>query len=155
MTNFLIREALVPNLSATTKEGAIRELVMALQTTEYFSADRVEAVVGEVLRRESLGSTGIGRGIAIPHSRFEGLPKLIGTIGISRSGIPFASIDHRNVHVVFLLLSRPDDPAPHLQALDVIVRTLESDDVLNDLLRCTTADEMWTFAQNAPVPWEE
>ena len=75
MKNFLVRDALVPSLAATTKEGAIRELVMALQTAGYFKPTEVESVVKEIMRRENLGSTGIGRGVAIPHSRFDGLPQ--------------------------------------------------------------------------------
>jgi PTS system fructose-specific IIA component/PTS system nitrogen regulatory IIA component len=155
MTNFLIRDALVPSLTATTKEGVIRELVKALQTTGYFKPDQVETVVGEVLRREGLGSTGIGRAVAIPHSRFEGLPKLIGTLGISRTGIPFASIDHRDVHLVFLLLSRPDDPAPHLQALDMIVRVTERDEFIADMMKCQTREEMWDLLEKTPLPWDD
>ena len=67
MKNFLVRDALVPALAATTKEGAIRELVGALQGAGYFRPTEVEPVVAEVLRREGLGSTGIGRGVA-PHA---------------------------------------------------------------------------------------
>lgn len=155
MTNFLIRDALVPSLTATTKEGAIRELVVALQSTGYFKPEQVESVVGEVLRREGLGSTGIGRTVAIPHTRFEGLPRLIGTLGISRSGIPFASIDHKDVHLVFLLLSRPDDPAPHLQALDQIVRVTERDEFITEMMRCQTHEAMWDLIERTPLPWDD
>src|SRR6476661_1821124 len=107
MKNFLVRDALVPALAATTKEGAVRELVMALQNAGYFRPQEVEPVVAEILRRESLGSTGIGRGGAIPHSRHEGLPRLIGTLGLSKAGIPFDSIDEQNVRMVFLFLTQP------------------------------------------------
>ncbi len=106
MKNFLVRDALIPSLAATTKEGAIRELVLALQTAGYFKPSEVDAVVTEIMRRENLGSTGIGRGVAIPHSRFEGLPKLVGAVGLSTRGIPFDSIDEQDVRMIFLLVSR-------------------------------------------------
>jgi PTS system nitrogen regulatory IIA component len=151
--NFLVRDALVPALAATTKEGAIRELVAALQAAGYFRPHEVEPVVGEILRRESLGSTGIGRGVAIPHSRHEGLPRLVGTLGLSRTGIPFDSIDEQDVRMVFLLVSRPDQPGPHLHALETIVRISESDEFIARLLACTTRDEIWALIENTPDPW--
>jgi len=153
MKNFLVREALVPALTATTKDGAIRELVTALQQAGYFQPKEVEPVVAEVLRREGLGSTGIGRGVAIPHSRYEGLPRLIGTLGLSKPGIPFDSIDSQDVRMVFLLVSRPDQPGPHLHALETIVRVTESDEFIAKLLACTTRDQMWKLIEETDDPW--
>jgi PTS system nitrogen regulatory IIA component len=153
MKNFLVRDALVPSLAATTKEGAIRELVTALQNAGYFRPHEVEPVVGEILRRESLGSTGIGRGVAIPHSRHEGLPRLVGTLGLSKAGIPFDSIDEQDVRMVFLLVSRPDQPGPHLHALETIVRVSESDEFIERLMACASRDEIWSLIENTPDPW--
>lgn len=153
MKNFLVRDALVPSLAATTKEGAIRELVTALQHAGYFKPQVVDTVVNEVLRREGLGSTGIGRGVAIPHSKHDGLPRLIGTLGLSKAGIPFDSIDEQDVRLVFLLVSRPDQPGPHLHALETIVRISESDEFLNRLLACQTRDQMWALIESTPDPW--
>ena len=154
MKHFLVREALIPSLVATSKEGAIRELVAALQRTGFFKAEVVDSVVTEILRRESLGSTGIGRGVAIPHSRYEGLPHLVGTLGLSRPGIPFDSIDGNDVRMVFLLVSRPDQPGPHLHALETIVRVTESDDFIHRLLACNTRDEIWELIKDWPDPWD-
>ena len=153
MKNFLIRDAIVPALKATTKEGVIRELVSSLQAAGHFRPHEVDTVVGEVMRREGLGSTGIGRGVAIPHSRFEGLKQLIGTLGISSGGIPFDSIDGQDVRLVFLLISRPDQPGPHLHALETIVRISEEDAFLNQLLACSTRDEIWNLIESTPPPW--
>jgi PTS system nitrogen regulatory IIA component len=153
MKHFLVRDALVPALAATTKEGAIRELVVALQAAGYFRPSEVDQVVTEIMRREGLGSTGIGRGVAIPHSRYEGLPRLIGTLGLSKTGIPFDSIDGQDVRMVFLLVSRPDQPGPHLHALETIVRVSESDDFINRLMACTTRDQIWELIENTADPW--
>lgn len=153
MKNFLVRDALVPALAATTKEGAIRELVGSLQQAGYFQSREVDPVVAEVLRREGLGSTGIGRGVAIPHSRHEGLPRLIGTLGLSAAGIPFDSIDGQDVRMIFLLVSRPDQPGPHLHALETIVRVTESDDFITKLLACTNRDQMWKLVEETDDPW--
>lgn len=153
MKNFLVRDALVPALAATTKEGAIRELVGALQRAGYFQPREVESVVAEILRREGLGSTGIGRGVAIPHSRYDGLTKLIGTLGLSPTGIPFDSIDNQDVRMIFLLVSRPDQPGPHLHALETIVRVTEGDEFIQKLLACTSRDQMWQLIEATDDPW--
>jgi nitrogen PTS system EIIA component len=153
MNDFLVRDALIPALAATTREGAIRELVRALQQAGYFQPQEVELVVTEILRREGLGSTGIGRQVAIPHSRYEGLPRLIGTLGLSTAGIPFDSIDGQDVRMIFLLVSRPDQPGPHLHALETIVRVTESDEFINRMLACTTRDQMWELIEETDDPW--
>ena len=153
MKDFLVRDALIPALAATTRDGAIRELVGALQQAGYFRPPEVDQVVGEILRREGLGSTGIGRGVAIPHSRHEGLPRLIGTLGLSPAGIPFDSIDGQDVRMIFLLVSRPDQPGPHLHALETIVRVTESDEFINRLLASTTRDQMWQLIEETDDPW--
>src|SRR6476661_2138583 len=153
MKNFLVRDALVPSLAATTKEGAIRELVIALQRAGYFRPHEVDPVVAEIMRREGLGSTGIGRGVAIPHSRYEGLPRLIGTLGLSKAGIPFDSIDEQDVRMVFLLVSRPDQPGPHLHALETIVRVSECDEFIERLMGWDSRDEIWSLIENTPDPW--
>jgi PTS system nitrogen regulatory IIA component len=153
MKNFLVRDALVPALAATTREGAIRELVGSLQQAGFFRPQEVDAVVGEILRREGLGSTGIGRQVAIPHSRHEGLPRLVGTLGLSPTGIPFDSIDGQDVRMIFLLVSRPDQPGPHLHALETIVRVTESDEFISKLLACTTRDQMWNLVEETDDPW--
>jgi len=155
MKEFLIREALVPNMVAATKEEAVRELVGALHAAGYFTAEGVPAVVKEIMRREGLGSTGIGRGVAIPHSRFDGLPKLVGALGLSRAGVPFQSIDGHDVHLIFLLVSRPDQPGPHLHLLETIVRVSESDEFLAAMRACETQDQMWELIQTTPDPWAQ
>jgi nitrogen PTS system EIIA component len=153
MKNFLVRDALIPALAATTREGAIRELVGSLQKAGFFRPQEVDAVVGEILRREGLGSTGIGRQVAIPHSRHEGLPRLVGTLGLSQAGIPFDSIDGQDVRMIFLLVSRPDQPGPHLHALETIVRVTESDEFIGKLLACTSRDQMWKLLEETDDPW--
>ncbi|MEZ6139860.1 MAG: PTS sugar transporter subunit IIA [Zavarzinella sp.] len=154
MQEFLIREAIVPELEATTKSGVIRELVVKLQEAGCFAANQIDHVIAELHAREQLSSTGIGRGVAIPHTRFEEVSSLVGTIGISRAGIPFDSIDDEPVHFVFLLISQPDFPGPHLKALELIVRTTESDEFLAQLLAAHTREEIWNVILSTPEPWE-
>lgn len=145
MSNFVVRDAIVPALAATTREDAIRELVRSLHTAGFFREAELEEIVGAVLRREQLGSTGIGRNIAIPHSRYAGVDRLIGTVGISPAGIPFDSIDGEPVYVIVLLVSPQDRPGDHLRALETVVRTMRDDKFVRDLRQAGSAsrDSIW------------
>ncbi len=89
-----------------------------------------ESIVEAILKREELGSTGIGRGVAVPHTKHPSIEKLIGTVAISSEGVNFDSLDGEKVHLLFLLVSPPDRPGDHLRALENISRQLRDDIVL-------------------------
>ena len=143
MTDFVVREAIVPALSATSKESAIREIVESLRATGYVGADVAEDVVRAILKREQLGSTGIGRGIAIPHAKHASVDRLTGTVALSQSGVAFDSIDGEPVYVYVLLISPQDRPGDHLRALENVVRAMRDDSFVHSLREATTRDEIW------------
>ena len=89
-----------------------------------------ESIVEAILKREELGSTGIGRGVAVPHTKHPSIDKLIGTVAISEQGVNFDSLDGEKVHLLFLLVSPPDRPGDHLRALENISRQLARRHVL-------------------------
>ena len=153
MSNFVIREAILPALTATTKEEAIRQMVKSLQQAGYFRESEIEEIVAAVMRREQLGSTGIGRSIAIPHSRFGGVDRLIGTVAISQEGIPFDSIDGEPVHILILLVSPQDRPGDHLRALEAVVRLMRDDRYVKELRQTTTRDAIWHLLDSAQPTW--
>ena len=80
-------------------------------------ADEFESIVKAILKREELGSTGIGRGVAVPHTKHPSVDRLVGTVAVSPTGVDFASLDGEMVHLFFLLISPPDRPGDHLRAL--------------------------------------
>src|SRR5437867_3366474 len=121
MSEFVVRDAIVPDLAETTKEGVIREMVRSLQATGLFPGCEPDEIVRAIMRREQLGSTGIGRHIAIPHTKHDGVEKLVGTVALSKKGVPFESIDGQQVHVLVLLISPKDRPGDHLRALENVV----------------------------------
>jgi len=145
ITSFVKKTAIVPELVATTRDAAIAELVATLQQTGAFDSAYASDVLGAVMRREQLGSTGIGRGIAIPHSRHSSVSSLCGAFALSRQpgGLAFDAIDGEPVDVLVLMISPQDQPRPHLQALDCVVQTFKDDDVLARLRSCANADEIW------------
>src|ERR1700738_4885482 len=137
MSNFVVRDAIVPELTATTKEGVIRELIESLRAAGYFKGGETEDIVKAVLKRELLGSTGIGRGVAIPHTKHNSVDRLLGTVALSRPGVPFDSLDGEPVHVFVLLISPQDRPGDHLRALENVSRCLRDDGFVKSLRGAT------------------
>src|SRR5579862_9906950 len=93
MSDFVVRDAIIPRLIAVTKEGVVREMVEGLRVAGQFRGADPEDVIRAILKRELLGSTGIGRCVAIPHTKHPTAEKLIGTIAISPDGVAFDSLD--------------------------------------------------------------
>src|SRR4051812_45393636 len=101
ITDFVIREAILPSVTAQTKEGIITELVTSLKAAGKVAEADEANIVKAIMRREQLGSTGIGRGVAIPHAKHESVGRLIGTVALAPQGIPFESLDDKPVNVIF------------------------------------------------------
>lgn len=153
LSNFIVRDAIVPALAPGDKEGAIREMVGSLHAAGYFTPADVPDIVRAVMRREQLGTTGIGKNIAIPHSRHPAVDRLIGTLALSPAGLPFDSLDGEPVHVLVLLISPQDRPGEHLRALETVVRTMRDEGYVRALRACTTRDEIWALLDGAPAGW--
>jgi PTS system fructose-specific IIA component/PTS system nitrogen regulatory IIA component len=139
--DFILEKAIRTEITATDKEGIIREMVQALLDAGGVKKEDFDGIVKAILRREELGSTGIGRGIAVPHSKHLNIEKIVGTVAVSRNGIDFDSLDREKVFLFFLLLSPPDRPREHLLALEHITRQFK-DEAFSRFLRQakTTAD---------------
>ena len=143
MTDFVIRDAIIPELTAATKESVIREMVGSLASAGFFKGTEPEDIVKAVLKRELLGSTGIGRGVAIPHTKHSSVEKLVGTVALSRPGVSFDSLDGEPVHVFVLLISPQDRPGDHLRALENVSRSLRDDGFVRSLRQATSREAIW------------
>jgi fructose-specific phosphotransferase system IIA component len=126
-SDFISREAIRANLRSEDKEGVIREMTQALLDAGRIAANEHESIVKAILKREELGSTGIGRGVAVPHTKHPSVDRLVGTVAVSASGVDFHSLDGEKVELLFLLVSPPDRPGDHLRALENISRQLRDD----------------------------
>jgi mannitol/fructose-specific phosphotransferase system IIA component (Ntr-type) len=149
MSDFVVREAIVPDLTATTKEAVIREMVESLRTAGQFKSGDPEDVIRAILKRELLGSTGIGRGVAIPHTKHTSADRLVGTVALSRNGVSFESLDGEPVHVFVLLVSPQDRPGDHLRALENVSRRLRDDSFVRALRSATTREQIWSLLEEA------
>jgi PTS system nitrogen regulatory IIA component len=149
MSDFVVREAIIPELPATNKEGVIRAMVESLRAAGQFRGADLEDIIRAILKREFLGSTGIGRGVAIPHTKHNSVERLIGTVAVSNKGIAFDSLDGEPVHVFVLLISPQDRPGDHLRALENVSRSLRDDNFVRALRAATTREEIIALLDRA------
>jgi nitrogen PTS system EIIA component len=127
LSEFIVTDAITPELQSTDRDGVIRELVTSLATAGALRADAVDDVVAALIKREQNGSTGFGKGVAVPHVKHAKVNKMVGTIGRSVSGVDFAALDHQPVYSVVLLLSPENQPQQHLQAMNIVFSNLQKD----------------------------
>ena len=125
--DFISPEAIKADLAADDKESVIREMVQALVDVGKIQPGQFESIVRAILNREELGSTGIGRGVAVPHTKHPSVDQLVGTVAVSSNGVDFDALDGEKVHLFFLLVSPLDRPGDHLRALENISRQLRDD----------------------------
>jgi PTS system nitrogen regulatory IIA component len=130
--DFLNKKAVTANLKATDKEGVIRELVTLLAGAT--DIKNREELVKTLMMRESLGSTGIGQGIGIPHAKSASAKELVAAFGVSQKGVDFDSLDGEPVYIFFLLIAPEESAGPHLKALARISRMLK-DKYFRELLK--------------------
>ncbi|RUL86856.1 PTS sugar transporter subunit IIA [Tautonia sociabilis] len=142
LSDFVVREAVAVDLQATTKEEAIREIVAGLREAGRLAEADLESVTRAILNREELGSTGIGQGVAVPHTRHPTVDRLIGTVALSRKGVEFAALDGEPVDILFLLVSPPNQPGDHLRALENISRHLKDEQFVRFLRQARTREQV-------------
>ncbi|GAB4521921.1 MAG: PTS sugar transporter subunit IIA [Phycisphaerales bacterium] len=142
-------DAIVPELVSTGRDEVIAELVDTLIKASVLTAAQREDVIEAVLERERKGSTGFGRGVAIPHVKLKGVTTMNAAVGVSQGGIDFAALDKQPVFSVFLLISPADDPEQHLKAMEVIFKNLSNETFRKFLRQATSKDDVVTLLQDA------
>lgn len=136
ITEFLYPSDIIGDLAGTTARDILEELCRPVASTSPVSA---EVLLESLLAREQQGSTGIGEGVAIPHSRVPGLPALRASFGRSRAGIDFQAVDSRPTHLFFALFAPAGGPGLHLHALSRLSRLLKDPSVREALMRACDA----------------
>lgn len=147
--DFISPKSIKAELKALTKEDAIRELVQSLLDAGDIDAGQYDDIVAAIMKREELGSTGIGRGVAVPHTKHPSVQKLVGTVGVSVEGVDFDSLDGEPVQLFFLLISPPERPGDHLRALENISRQLRDETFCRFLKQSKTPKDITQLLQEA------
>ncbi len=147
--DFISTEAIRAKLNTENKEGVIREMAQALADAGKIAPGELEGIVKAILKREELGSTGIGRGVAVPHTKHASVNRLVGTVAVSPEGVDFDSLDGEKVQLFFLLISPPDRPGDHLRALENISRQLRNDTFCRFLKQAKSAEDIKLLLEEA------
>ncbi len=117
--------SIIADLQATDRNGVIRELTESLAEHGAIQQEHVETVVRATIAREKSGSTGFGKGVAVPHVKHACVEKMVATIGRSSHGVDFAALDRSPVYTVVMLLSPQDAQDDHLAAMEKVFRCLQ------------------------------
>ncbi|HBK92426.1 MAG TPA: transcriptional regulator [Parvularcula sp.] len=149
LSDLLTQKAVVLNLHARCKREALAML-----------ADRAAGVTGAdataireaLIEREKLGSTGVGRGVAIPHGKIEGLGAITGLLAKLDAPIDFEAVDEQPVDLIFVLLAPADASAAHLKALARVSRLLRDERVREALRGAETPEALFTIAVDSERP---
>ena len=118
--SLLSEELIVPDLGSRTRDEALKEIVGVMKSGGRVS--RAKNLYDKLVQRERLGSTAIGDGVAVPHCRFKGVKSPIVALGISRPGMDFGSLDGKPTHLLFTIVSSPDDPSTGLRVLAAVAQ---------------------------------
>ncbi len=140
--DFVCFKALVGELKATERDGAIVELVSAIEKAGKVSGEDSKKLAKAVIKRENEASTGMGKGIAIPHVKHAAVNEIIATVGHSTPGIDFSALDKKPVYTVILLLSPINDPDKHLRAMEKIFKHLQNERFRKFLRQSDTPDKI-------------
>jgi PTS system nitrogen regulatory IIA component len=141
--DILDKRLIIPQLTSKTKEGVLRELVHVISETDrQVSEDRLIEIL---LERESLGSTGIGEGVAIPHGKSREVKKILASFGRSLPGLDFQSLDGKPTYLFFLLIAPENSAGLHLKALAQISRLMKDQAFRKRLMEADSADEIYAI----------
>jgi len=149
LADFIDSKALVPQLKGTKRDEVISELVDSLVESGALPKTLRDDVIAMIIDREKHGSTGFGKGVAVPHVKHEKIKKMVATIGISARGVDFNALDKAPVYSVVMLMSPKDKPDEHLQAMENIFRNLQKDTFRRFLRQASTRDEILELIEEA------
>jgi PTS system nitrogen regulatory IIA component len=141
-TQIISADCVDASLVAANKKALFQQLATAMgRRTRYDS----KLILGSLNERERLGSTGFGAGVAIPHGKLDGLPRVMGYFARLAAPIDFQAVDGLPVDLVFLLLSPSDAGADHLKALAGVSRMLRDREMVAKLRGARSKDAMFAL----------
>ena len=140
--DFFCFEATIAELQSKNRDGVITELVSALEKAGRLKKGTKEEIIETVIKRENEASTGIGKGIALPHVNHSSVKNVVAAIGKSNSGIDFSSLDKQPVYSVILMISPVDNPDKHLQAMENVFKVLQQEKFRKFLRQSRNAEDI-------------
>ncbi len=148
LSEIIPTEAVIPKLKAAERDEAILEIVEHLVEKKKLTEDQKDDLIVEFLKREALGTTAIGHGVAIPHVKTDKVKDFMGALAISRGGVEF-SPDEPPVHVIFLFLSPARAVSGHLKLLAHIGGILRHENYVKQLKEARSREELIDLVKEA------
>ena len=145
LMDIIVKDAIIPKLKATNRDGVITEMVDALVKSGCASEDQCEEFTKAIIRRENKGSTGFGHGVAVPHVKHVDIKTMHIAIGNSSEGVDFKALDREPVYSIVLLLSPEDQPENHLDAMEAIFSSLSQDTFRRFLRQANSSEDVLTL----------
>ena len=141
LAGFFHEDFFIPKLSSVDKEHVLGELVQPFLNTGKIKSRSL--IMENLFKRETLGSTGIGKGVAIPHCRSLAVSEILIIVGISEEGVHYAAIDKKKVHLFFLIIAPPQEKSNlYLPILGKIVEIVRDSKKRRSLMK---AENYTTF----------
>lgn len=133
-------QSVLPNLEVNNKAEILQRLVSSLEGK--VSAEESEKILEAVQEREEIMSTGVGKGLAIPHGKTAAIEQTYAAFAVLKEPVEYEAIDHKPVKMVFLLAGPQSSNSLHIKMLSRISRLMNNSDFRNRLLECTSAEEI-------------
>ena len=144
-------EATIPELQACNREDAIAELVKALDKAGKLGKGKCKEITANIIKREKEASTGMGKGVALPHVKHKAVKDVVAVIGRSSAGIDFFALDKQLVYSVILLISSVDNPDKHLLVMESVFKHLQREKFRRFLMQCDSAEQVEDLIREADV----
>lgn len=142
LSDFVCFEAAVPELQAGDRDGVIIELTSLLDKAGMFGKGESSEIQKEIIKREKEASTGMGKGVAVPHAKHKAIKDVVAAIGLSSVGIDFSALDKQPVYSIILLVSPTENPDRHLQAMECVFTHLQKEKFRKFLRQCRTPGQI-------------
>jgi len=149
LADFICFDAVIPALQAKDRDGVIAELITSLDKAGRLGKGNRDKIIKAVAKREKEASTGMGKGVALPHVKHPAAKDVIAVIGQSSMGIDFSALDKQPVYSVILLISPADNPDRHLQAMESIFKHLQQDRFRKFLRQAQTVQQIEDLIREA------
>lgn len=149
LNDIIVRDAVIANLASAERDDVIGEMVDSIIAAGVAKPAVRDELVRAILDREKKGSTGFGKGVAVPHVKHKAIGKMCATIGLSARGVDFNALDRQPVYSVFLLLSPEDKPEEHLLAMEVIFKNLSQERFRRFLRQASAVPDVLTLLDEA------
>ena len=149
LVDFVCFEATIPELQARNRDGVITELVSALEKADRLNGCKGKDITSSVIKRENEASTGMGKGVAVPHVKHKAIRNVVAAVGLSGTGVDFLSLDKQPVYSIILLISPADSPDKHLQAMECVFKHIQQEKFRKFLRQCRNIKQVEELIREA------